>query len=108
MKKYFPVALDRYNLLPVKLRLFMGMLVSANTAALAIYLSLGLINGLASVDYWACMGVFLAYRVAAFMANKQMPLTDENVSFMSSERTLWNVATIAVLVVMILIMKIIC
>jgi hypothetical protein len=105
--KYFSEAIYRYNLLPIKLRLFIGMLIAANSAALAIYFSLGLIDGLGAVDYWVCLGVFLAYRVAAFMANKQMPLTDENVAFMSSERTLWNLATIAVLAVMFLVKQII-
>jgi len=90
-----------------KLRLFISMLIAANTAALAIYFSLGLIDGLGAVDYWGCLGVFLAYRVAAFMANKGMPLTEENVAFMSSERILWNLATIAVLAVMILVKLII-
>jgi len=100
MKKYLLEALIRYELLPARLRLFIAMLIAANTAALAIYFSLGLIDGLDAVDYWACLGVFLAYRVCAFMANKSMPLTDKNVAFMSSERTLWNLATIAILAVM--------
>jgi len=84
-----------------KLRLLIAMLIAANTAALAIYFSISLIDGIGAVDYWGCLGVFLAYRVCAFMANKGMPLTDENVAFMSSERILWNLATIAVLTVMI-------
>lgn len=85
----------RYELLPVKLRLFIGMLIAANTAALAIKFSLML--ALENVDYFACLGVFLAYRVFAFMANPAMPLTSKNVQFMSEQRILWNVATIAVL-----------
>ena len=86
-----------------KAKLFFWMFIAANTAALAIYLSLGLIDGYGAVDYFSCLSIFLAARVILFMANKQMPLTDENVAFMSSERILWNVATIAVLVVMMLL-----
>ena len=98
--KWLEVLQARYELLPIKLRLFIRMLIAANTAALAIYLSLGLIDGYGAVDYFSCLGVFLSARVILFMANKQMPLTYENVAFMSSERILWNVATLAVLVVM--------
>ena len=86
-----------------KAKLFIGILIAANTAALAIYLSLGLIDGYGAVDYFSCLGVFLATRVILFMANPNMPLTDENVAFMSSERILWNVATLAVLVMMMLL-----
>ena len=107
MKKHIDEAKRCYELLPVKLRLFIAMIIAANTAALAIYFSLGLIDGLDSVDYWACLGVFLAYRVFAFMANKSMPITEENVVFMSSERTLWNLATIAILAVMTLLKSLI-
>lgn len=82
-----------------KLKLFIGMLVAANTAALAIYVSLYFTKY--PHDYQTCFGMFLAYRVFAFMANKGMMLNDENVAIMSSERTLWNTATIAVAIVMI-------
>ena len=44
--------------------------------------------------FW--VGVFLIYRVWAFMANRSLELTPENVQFMSEQRILWNVATIAV------------
>lgn len=91
---------EKYELLPLKLRLFFGMLIAANTAALAIYFSLSLIDGFDAIDYWSCLGVFLAYRVFAFMANPSLPLTDENVAFMSSERMLWNLATLAILAFM--------
>lgn len=84
-----------------KAKLFFGMFIAANTAALAIKLSLSL--AIEDVDYFACLGVFLALRVVLFMANPNMPLTDKNVAFMSSERILWNVATLAVLVVMMLL-----
>lgn len=95
MANYLLIIFNRYESLPVKLRLFIGMLVAANTAALAIYGSLYFTTYRHSlID---CIGVFLAVRVCLFMANKQMPLNDENVAFMSSERTLWNLATIAVL-----------
>lgn len=90
-----------YESLPIKLQLFLGMLVAANTAALALYLSLYFTKY--PHDYQTCLGVFLSYRVCAFMANKGMPLIDENVAFMSSERTLWNNATIAVAIMMLLV-----
>lgn len=83
-----------YESLPIKLRLFIGMMIAAHTAALAIYFCVLLV--LDNVDYWACLGIFLAFRVFAFMANPSLPLNDKNVEFMSSERTLWNLATIAV------------
>jgi hypothetical protein len=88
-----------YKSLPIKIRLFLGMLVASNTAALAIFLSLYFTQY--THDYQTCLGVFLAYRVCAFIANKGMMLNDENVAIMSSERTLWNTATIAVAIVMI-------
>jgi len=90
-----------YELLPVKVRLFLGMLLAANTAALAIYLCGYLAD--TNLTYSESMALFLGYRVCAFMANKQMPLTDENVEFMSSERILWNAATAAVLLATIAI-----
>lgn len=83
-----------YKSLPIKLKLLIGMLIAANTAAIAIYASLSM--AIDNVDYWACLGIFLAFRVFAFMANPSLPLNDKNVEFMSSERTLWNLATIAV------------
>ena len=92
-----------YESLPIKLRLFIGMMIAAHTAALAIYFCVLLI--LDDVEYWTCLSVFLVYRVFAFMANKQMPLNDENVGFMSSERTLWNLATIAIILTSFGIMK---
>lgn len=86
-----------YESLPIKLRLFTGMLLATLTAGLAIYLSLYFtIYYHSFVD---CIGVFLAARVILFMANPAMPLTDENVQFMSSERTLWNSATIVILAI---------
>lgn len=87
-----------YAALPLKLRLFIGMLIAANTAAMAIYVSINFL--ITEVGYWVCLGSFLAVRVYLFMANPSLPLTDKNVAFMSSERTLWNIATIAVLGVM--------
>lgn len=84
-----------YERLPVKIRLFIGMLLAANTAGLAIYFGISLFGE--RPDYLACVGSFLAVRVYLFMANKSMPLTDENVAFMSSERILWNLTTIAIL-----------
>lgn len=90
-----------YETLPVKVRLFLGMLVASNTAALAIFLSLYFTKY--PHDYQTCLGVFLSCRVCAFMANKQMMLNDENVKIMSSERTLWNTATIEVALVMALV-----
>jgi len=84
-----------YETLPVKLRLFIGMLIAANTAALFILLACKF--AYFEVAYNQALALFLIYRVCAFMANKQMPLTDENVAFMSSERVLWNLASIAVL-----------
>ena len=103
--KIDPVVVDylakKWFSVPVKVRLFLGMLFAANTAALAIYMALNL-AGFES-EYMACLGTFLAARVYLFMANKQMPLNDENVAFMSSERWLWNLATIAVLMAMYLV-----
>ena len=98
-------AIEKYNLLPVKIRLLIGMIIAANTAALAICFSLQL--AIDDVDYWACLGILLAFRVFAFMANPSMPLNEKNVEFMSSERTLWNLATIAVLGVMMLLKSLI-
>lgn len=71
------------------------MLLAANTAGVAIFLCFKYLMG-TDVDYGFCVGSFLIIRVYLFMANKQMPLIDENVAFMSSERTLWNNATILV------------
>lgn len=96
--KWLEVLQVRYESLPVKLRLFIGMLIAANTAGMAIYL--GFIFCGTEADYRACLGSFLILRVYLFMANPSLPLTNENVAFMSSERTLWNIATIAVLAVM--------
>ena len=99
MQNWLSKVIDKYKLLPVKLQLFLGMLVASNTAALAIYLAFLMI--LDDVNYWACLATFLAVRVYLFMANPSMELNDKNVTFMSSERTLWNLATIAVLAAMI-------
>lgn len=81
--------------LPIKMKLFIHMLIAANTAALFIYLACK--SASFDVDYMQALALFLVYRVMAFMANKKMPLTDENVAFMSSERILWNLASFAVL-----------
>jgi hypothetical protein len=88
-----------------KLKLFLFMLVAANTAALAIYLC-GYLAG-ANITYWESVALFLGYRVCAFMANRNLELTDLNVQFMSMERILWNVATLAILAVMVLVKLII-
>lgn len=94
--KYLDAIEERYELsVPLKIRLFIGMLIAANTAALFIYLACK--SASFDVDYIQALALFLIYRVMAFMANKQMPLTDENVAFMSSERILWNLASFAVL-----------
>lgn len=90
-----------FEAFPAKVRLFIGMLIAANTAAFGIWAAVYLAGERA--DYWACLGAFLALRIVLFMANKQMPLTDENVAFMSSERTLWNLASIAVAALMVLV-----
>lgn len=81
--------------LPIRLKLFIGMLIAANTAAIFTYLACK--SASFEVDYMQALAAFLIYRVFAFMANKQMPLTDENVAFMSSERILWNLASFSVL-----------
>ena len=87
-----------HRLKMTKLKLFLKMLVAANTAALAIYLCLlGTPNEL---TYELGLRYFLAGRVLLFMANKAMPLNDENVEAMSLERTLWNSATMAIMAVM--------
>lgn len=92
-----------YEKLPVKIRLLIGMLIAANTAALFIYLACK--AALFDVNYIQALAAFLIYRVCAFMANKQMPLIDENVAFMSSERTKWNLASFAVLMTTFLILQ---
>ena len=84
-----------YESLPIKFKFFLGMLTAANTSALFTYLACK--SASFEVDYMQALAAFLIYRVFAFMANKQMPLTDENVAFMSSERILWNLASFAVL-----------
>lgn len=78
-----------------KFKLFMGMMVAANTAATAIHLCFFLCG--AEADYLACMAMFLIARVMLFMANPSMPLNDRNVAIMSAERTLWNLMTMAVM-----------
>lgn len=78
-----------------KLKLFLLMILAANTSSLSIYFC-GILAS-CTVTYYESMALFLGYRVLVFMANKQMPLTDENVYFMSTERILWNVATLAIL-----------
>lgn len=87
-----------YESLPIKLRLFLGMLLAANTAALAIYLCL--LGTPSELTYELSLRYFLAGRVLLFMANKAMPLNDENVEIMSMERTLWNSSTVAILAAM--------
>lgn len=99
IQAYFAEFLLRYESLPIKIKLFIGMLIAANTAGMAIYF--GLLLAVGETNYWGCLGSFLAVRAYLFMANRSLPLTDENVAFMSSERILWNLATIAVLSVMI-------
>jgi hypothetical protein len=96
--KYLDAIQERYELLaPLKIRLFIGMMVAANSAALAIYLACKFADF--NIGYNQALALFLSYRVCAFMANPQMKLTDENVAFMSSERTKWNVETIRVTLV---------
>lgn len=100
--KYLDAIQERYeSLVPLKIRLFIDMLIAANTAALFTYLACKVASF--EVDYIQALAAFLIYRVFAFMANKQMPLTDENVAFMSSERTLWNLASFAVLLATLVI-----
>jgi len=84
-----------------KLNLLFGMLLATVTAAIATYASIYLMGTLGYVDFWECAGFFLAARVVLFMANPVMPLNDINVKFMSSERILWNAATIVVSLVLI-------
>lgn len=79
-----------------KLKLFAGMLIAASTAAVAIDLSVYLAMG-TEFGFFESLGIFLAARVVLFMANPSMPLNDKNVQFMSEQRILWNLATLAVL-----------
>lgn len=79
-----------------KLKLFAGMLIAAVTAAIAIDLSVYLAMG-TEFGFFESLGIFLAARVVLFMANPSMPLNDTNVQFMSEQRILWNLATLAVL-----------
>ncbi len=78
----------------IKIMLFLGMFLAANTAAAAIWLCYQIIK-IDNVYCW-CLGTFLAVRVYLFMANPSMKLTDENVKFMSEQRIIWNAATIAI------------
>ena len=93
--------LDAKNMMQnfkVKFKLFSNMFVAAVTAGLAIYISMYFT--MYRLDYMTSVGIFLAYRVCAFMANLNMKLTDDaNISFMSSERILWNQSTIAIALV---------
>ena len=93
--KFLDVMRECYELLPIKLRLFIGMFVAANSAGLAIYCCGKFVR--ADMDYRTSIGLFLMARVFLFMANPALPLTDPNVAFMSSERTLWNVMTVLIL-----------
>jgi hypothetical protein len=94
--RYLDAIQERYELLvPLKIRLFIGMMVAANSAALAIYLACKFADF--EIGYNQALALFLIYRVCAFMANPQMKLTDESVAFMSSERILWNLASFVVL-----------
>lgn len=96
--KFLDAIQERYeSLVPLKIRLFIGMMVAANSAALAILLACKFADF--EIGYNQALALFLIYRVCAFMANPQMKLTDENVAFMSSERTKWNVETIRVVLV---------
>lgn len=79
----------------LKLKLFLGMLVAANTAATAIYM--GFVAVGSDIDYMVALVFFLLPRVVLFISNPNMPLIDNNVSTMSYERTLWNLCTILVL-----------
>lgn len=87
--------------MPTTLKLFGNMLIAANTSALAIFACFYLID--MKIDYWFCLGIFLAARVILFMANRQLPLTEENIQFMSRERILWASATLLVAATMIAI-----
>jgi hypothetical protein len=99
--KFLDVMRECYESLPLKIRLFIGMLVAANSAGLAIYCCGKFIR--ADMDYRTCIGMFLMVRVFLFMANPAMPLTDKNVSFMSSERILWNTMTLLILAVVAIV-----
>ena len=105
MANYLLIIRKCYESLPVKLRLFLGMFIAANTSGLAVYLCGYLAD--ANLTYSESMALFLGYRVLAFMASRNLELTDTNVEFMSVERILWNVATIAILAVMSLVKLII-
>lgn len=83
-----------------KIMLFIGMLIAASTAAVAIDLSVKLATG-QFLGFGEAMGLFLGVRVILFMANPSMPLNDSNVQFMSEQRILWNLATIAVCLVVL-------
>jgi hypothetical protein len=80
-----------------RLKLLAGMLLATVTATMAIWGCFYLVDE--PVEWTFAAALFLGYRVIAFMANKQLPLTSENVRFMSSERVLWNLTTIIILVI---------
>jgi hypothetical protein len=77
-----------------KLKLFLYMIIAAATAAFAISFAFQLAG--VTYGFFEALGTFLGLRVVLFMANPNMPLNDTNVQFMSEQRILWNLASIAI------------
>ena len=89
------IAKNQMQMYKVKFKLFTNMFMASATAGLAIFISMYFT--MYRLDYMTSVGIFLAYRVCAFMANLNMKLTDDaNIYFMSSERILWNQSTILI------------
>ena len=89
------------DFIKIKFKLLALMCIAAFTASVAICMAFKL----AGIDYgfFEALGTFLSLRVILFMANPAMPLNDTNVQFMSEQRILWNLASIAVTSVFVLI-----
>lgn len=77
-----------------KAKLFLLMSIAAGTAAFGISFAFQLVG--VQYGFFESLGAFLAFRIVLFMANPNMPLNDTNVQFMSEQRILWNLASIAI------------
>lgn len=85
------------------LKLFIGMLIAANLGAIALYGCAVLGDVEQYVTYRLCLAFLLAYRVIAYMyPGKGGELVPEYVQILSVQRSRWNNATIAVILVSLL------
>jgi hypothetical protein len=83
--------------------LFFDMVIAATLSGVAIKLSLNL--AAVKITFFESIGLFLAFRVAMFMASKDSELTNNFVHFLSVERSKWALATMAVCGVMIILKR---